>query len=443
MKKMIVFLFAALLATLGGSACAALNIQSWTLDNGARVAFVENHTIPILDVSVDFDAGTRRDPPGKSGLASMTNSLLSRGIESGASAAEPALSEEQILNGFADIAAQRGGGADADRAGATVRTLSSLRERTLALNLLSRLLAQPSFPEDLLKRDQARFIAGLRESETKPEAIASRALWSAMYGVHPYAQQPTEASVQSLTRDDLVAFHRKHFVANRAVISMIGDLTREQADGIARQLTSRLPQGAPLPALADVPAAVGSEQRIAHVASQSHILLGMPSVVRGDPDYFALIVGNYVLGGGGFVSRLTNEVREKRGLTYGVSSSFSPLAQKGPFMIGLQTKQTQTDAALAVVRDTLAAFLRDGPTRAEVQAAQDNLIGGFALRIDNNRKILANISTIAYYGLPADYLDTWTDKVKRVTIADIRAAFQRKVAQQQLSVVVVGQTDAK
>ncbi|MGH8808718.1 MAG: M16 family metallopeptidase, partial [Noviherbaspirillum sp.] len=273
---------------------------------------------------------------------------------------------------------------------------------------------------------------------TKPESIASKAFWRVLYGAHPYAQQESVASVEAITRDDLTAFHAAHYVANRAVIAMIGDISRAEADAIAQQLTVRLPQGGSLPALPAVEAVPAREQWIAHPASQAHLLTGMPALARGDADYFPLMVGNYTLGGGGFVSRLTREVREKRGLSYSVYSYFSPMAQLGPFQAGLQTQKEQSDAALKVVRDTVAAFLREGPTAQELKAAKDNLVGGFALRIDNNRKILDNIAAIGFYNLPLDYLDTWTANVQKVTIADIKAAFNRKVALDKMSTVVVG-----
>lgn len=434
------FLFVFVLAFAGfGPAHAALKIQSWTLANGARVLFVENHSIPIVDISVEFDAGSRRDPAGKSGTASLTNAMLARGLrESSSPVTEPAMTEAQISDAFADTAAQRGGGAGADRAGATLRTLSSSAERNAAIPLLARVLAHPSFPESFFARDKARMISAIKEDETKPESIAGKAFWPLMYGAHPYAQQETVASVESISRDDLVAFHSTHYVANRAVIAMIGDITRQEADTIAQQLTSRLPQGAPLPVLPKVELMPAREERIEHPASQAHIMTGVPAVARGDADYFALLVGNYTLGGGGFVSRLTHEVREKRGLSYSVYSYFSPMAQPGPFMAGFQTQKEQAAEALKVVRDTIAGFLRDGPTPQELKAAKDNLIGGFALRIDNNRKILDNIAAIGFYNLPLDYLDTWTANVNKVTIADVKAAFQRKLALDKMSTVIVG-----
>jgi len=419
-----------------GPAAAALKIESWTLDNGARVLFVENHAIPVLDVSVEFDAGSRRDPQGRSGTAALTHAMLARGVR--AQGKEPALSEAQISDAFADTAAQRGGAAGIDRAGLTLRTLANAAERDASVALLARVLAQPSFPENFFVRDKARTIASIKEDETKPEAIADKAFWRLLYGDHPYARQPGVASVQAIRREDLVRFHRSHYVANRAVIAMIGAVSRAQADAIARELTRRLPRGEALPALLPVQVGAAREEWLDHPASQAHIALGMPALERGDPDFFPLMVGNYTLGGGGFVSRLMHEVREKRGLSYSVYSYFSPLAQSGPFEAGLQTQKEQAGAALEVVRATIGTFLREGPSEQELQAAKDNLVGGFALRIDNNRKILDNVAMIGYYDLPLDYLDTWTSRVEKVTVDEIRAAFARKLSLDRLSTVVVG-----
>lgn len=435
-----------ILLTAGGTAQAGLDIQHWTLDNGARVYFVESRAIPVVDVNVDFDAGSRRDPAGKAGLASLTSGMLARGLRQAAlpdGSVEPAMTEADISNAVADIAAQRGGGAGSDRAGQSIRTLSSRDERERALLVLARLLAHPSFPDELFRRDKARTVSAIRESLTKPEAIGQKAFWRLAYGSHPYAAEATVESVESITREDLVQFHQRHYVANHAVISIIGDLGRAEADAIALELTKRLPQGQPLPDLPAVAPSAAAEQRIPHPASQSHITVGMPALSRGDPDFFALTVGNYILGGGGFVSRLTREVREKRGLAYSAYSYFSPMAQEGPFMAGLQTRKDQSDEALKVVREAIESYLRDGPTEAELKAAKDNLIGGFALRIDNNRKILDNLATIGFHGLPLDYLDTWTDKVARVSAADIRAAFRRKLAMDRMVTVIVGAEPVK
>lgn len=437
LKKLWAFSF----LLVAGSVHAGLNIQHWTLDNGARVYFVENHAIPVFDVSVDFDAGARRDPATKSGIAALTNGMLARGIRAANlpdGTMESGMTESEISDALADVAAQRGGGPGTDRSGMSIRTLSSSSERDQSMRVLARLLAHPSIPDEFFLRDKARTISSLKEGLTKSESIADKAFWRLAYNGHPYGNETTVESVEAITRDDLLQFHQTHYVANRAVIAMIGDVTREQANAIAIELTRRLPQGVPLPELPAVSASTAIEQRYPHPASQSHLLLGMPALARGDKDFFALTVGNYILGGGGFVSRIYREVREQRGLAYSSYSYFNPMTQPGPYIAGLQTRKDQTDEALKVVRETIATFLRDGPTEAELQAAKDNLIGGFALRIDNNRKILDNLSMIGYHQLPLDYLDTWTAQVSRVTVADIRSAFARKLSLDRMVTVVVG-----
>jgi len=429
------------LLLIASSAHAGLNIQHWTLENGARVYFVETHAIPVFDVSVDFDAGARRDPAAKSGIAALTNGMLARGVRAATlpdGTTESGMTESEISDALADVAAQRGGGPGTDRSGMSVRTLSSSAERDQSIRVLGRLLAHPSIPEEFFRRDKARTISSLKEGLTKSESIADKAFWRLAYNDHPYGNETTVDTVEAITRDDLLQFHQTHYVANRAVIAMIGDVTREQANAIAIELTRRLPQGGALPEIPVVPASKGIEQRFPHPASQSHLLLGMPALARGDKDFFALTVGNYILGGGGFVSRIYREVREQRGLAYSSYSYFNPMTQPGPYIAGLQTRKDQTDEALKVVRETIATFLRDGPTEAELKAAKDNLIGGFALRIDNNRKILDNLSMIGYHQLPLDYLDTWTAQVSRVTVSDIRSAFARKLSLDRMVTVVVG-----
>jgi zinc protease len=168
------------------------------------------------------------------------------------------------------------------------------------------------------------------------------------------------------------------------------------------------------------------------------VLIGQPGFKHDDPDFFPLTVGNYILGGGGFVSRLTTEVREKRGLSYSTYSYFAPALHAGAYTVGLQTRPDQAAQAVQVAREVVRKFVAEGPTDAELKAAKDNLIGGFALRIDSNRKLLGSVANIAWYGLPLDYLDTWTQQVARVTVADIKAAFQRKLQPERMVTVVVG-----
>jgi len=417
---------------------AGVKIQQWQTASGSEVYFVENHDLPIVDISVNFAAGSARDTVEKSGVAGITRYLMTLGAAG--------MTDEKIANKMADIGAILGGDFDADRAGFKLRTLSSEREKTQALDVFSKVLQQPDFPEAVLEREKARIISSLQESATQPESISSKAFMTALYGSHPYSLDDSGEvdTVAKIRRDDLQSFYKQYYGAKGAVVAIIGDLTREQAAAIADNVTSGLPKATsvnPIPAVSLPMQPV--EKRIAHPASQSHILLGYPGIKRGDPDLFPLYIGNYILGGGGFVSRLTEEVREKRGLVYSVYSYFMPMAESGPFQIGLQTKKDQAEDALKLVKETLANFIRDGITEKELKAAKANIIGGFPMRIDSNGKILDYLAMIGFYKLPLNYLDEYNRNVEKVTVAQIKDAFSRRLKPENFVTIIVGDPGAK
>ena len=421
---------------------AAIPVQHWTQASGAKVYLVESPAIAMVDVQIDFDAGSRRDPAAQAGLASVMSGMLDKGVV--AKNGAPALDENALNEAWADLGAQFGAGASQDRLGFSLRSLTDPDLLDKAVALAARELAEPAFPDAIWQRERQRMVAALKESYTRPNSVVGRAYSQAVYGKHPYGFEMTEATLARISVTDMRAIHATSVVACRARISMVGALTRAQADAMATRLLSRLPATPcaslpQLPPVAEVaPLTEPLEKRISFDSAQAQILVGQPGYKRADPDYFALTVGNYILGGGGFVSRLTNEVREKRGLTYGVSSSFSPGLHAGSFTVGLQTRPDQAAQALEVVRQVVRDFVTTGPTEAELQAAKDNLIGGFALRIDSNRKLLDNISGIAWNNLPLDYLDTWTQQVEKITAADIKAAFARKLQPEKMVTVVLG-----
>jgi zinc protease len=421
-----------LLLLCAQAAQAILPIEHWRSANGAKVYFVANRGLPMLDVSVEFPAGAAFDVAGKTGVAGLTNSLMRLGAGG--------LGEEQIEQRLADIGAILGNRFDSDRSGLTLRTLSDPRWRSEALQLMARILATPEFPQPVLERERTRIAASLKEAERLPATIAGREFQRAVFGSHPYGRRAYEfETLDRIAREDLVAFHRAHFVADRAVVAIMGDVTRAEAEAIAEQLTRGLPRGPGPAALPDpAPLAAAIERNIAHPATQSHILVGAPGIKRGDPDFFAIFVGNHILGGGGFVSRINEEVRQKRGLAYSAYSSFSPTLVAGAFTIGLQTQRDQAQEALAVVRRTLADFVAHGPTEAELKAAKQNIAGGFPMRIDSNRKIHDYLGMIGFYDLPLDYLERFVPSVERLTVSEIRTAFARRVDPARLVTVVVG-----
>jgi zinc protease len=421
-----------------GLAHGQLPIQHWQSSAGARVYFVASHELPMLDVAVQFPGGSGRDPAEQSGLAGLTLRMLRMGAEG--------MGEEQISQQLADVGADLAQTFDFDRAGYSLRTLSAPAKRAAALEVLARILAHPRFPDDAFERERARVLAGLKEADAKPESIGGREFARLVYRDHPYAHRGsgTAESLSVLTVQDLQHFHAGHYQAAGAVVSIVGDVSREEAQSIAEQLTAELPRAKPtidpLPPVAALTGAVSKE--ITHPAAQAHIFIGAPGVRRGDPDFFPLLVGNYVLGGGGFASRLYQEVREQRGLSYSVYSAFSPYEQAGAFQIRLQTRKDQATQALQVVRGTLKAFIEQGPSEAELDAAKQNLIGGFPLRLDSNKKILDHLELIGFYRLPLDYLDTYPRRVEAVTADEIRGAFRRHIDPERLVTVVVGASDA-
>ncbi|MFA7503280.1 MAG: pitrilysin family protein [Burkholderiaceae bacterium] len=424
------------LALFPALAGAALPIEHWRTSNDVPVYFVRADAIPMLDISVQFDAGGRRDPPGREGVASMVGRMLDKGAGE--------LDETALAEGFANIGAELGGGAGSDRASVSVRTLSEPAIRDRAIELASLVIGSPRFEAAILDREKSRVGQALAQSLTQPSTIARRRLDELMYPAHPYGSKLEVEELAAITVEDLRAFHRAHYVAQGASVAMIGAIDRAQAERIAESLVGSLPPGDPAAAMPPVgEGSPGVEARIAHPASQSHILLGMPAITREDPDYFPLYVGNYVLGGGGFVSRLYDEVREKRGLAYSVYSYFMPMRQPGPFMVGLQTSKEQTDEALEVVRSTIRRFVDEGPDARELAAAKANLVGGFALRIDSNARILGQLALIGDEGLPLDWLDVWIERVEAVTLEQVRDAFRRRIDPERLSTVVVGAGPAR
>lgn len=418
---------------------AAIPIQHWTHASGARIYLVPSPSIPMLDVQINFDGGSRRDPVARAGLAGATAAMLSAGVA--AHAGQPALGENQLSEAWVDLGAQFGADASSDRFSLSLRSLTEPDLLQRAVALAAHQLAAPAWPDRVWQRDRERAIAALKEAENRPATQAGRAFAKAVFGAHPYGREADAASLGAITVDDMRSFYQRHVSACRAQVSLVGAIDRPQADHIVEQLMTAVRANGcqTLPSVPEVAALErAADLRLPFDAAQAQVLIGQPGVPRKDADHFALLVGNYILGGGGFVSRLTTEVREKRGLSYSAYSYFSPGLHAGAFQLGLSTRPDQAEQALGVARQVVRQFVQEGPTEAELQAAKDFLINGFALRIDSNRKLLDNVSNIAWHGLPLDYLDTWTDQVQKVGVNDIRRAFSRVLQPERMVTVVVG-----
>ena len=428
-----------------GWAQASLPIQHWTQPSGARVFLVESHAIPMVDVQIDIDAGSRRDPAPQAGLAAIMAGQLASGMRAHPRAQGPyaqAMDENQIGEAWADLGASFGASAGADRMSFALRSLSLPDLLDQAVSLAARQMAHPAFPEAMWLRDRERISASIRESLTKPGTLAQLRFAQAVYGSHPYGQRATPETLARIGVQDLHRLHAQSLRACRATVSVVGALTRDQADALVQRLLALWPRESACPALPPVPEVrpLAAAQNLSQPfdSAQAHVLMGQPGYKRDDPDFFALLVGNHILGGGGFVSRLTEQVREKRGLSYSVYSAFAPGLHAGAFTVGLQTRPDQAAQAVAVAQEVVQSFVRQGPTEAELAAAKSNLVGGFALRIDSNRKLLDNVANIAWNRLPLDYLSTWTQHIERVSVADVQRAMARVLQPERMVTVVVG-----
>ena len=424
---------------------ASLPIQHWTQPSGARVYLVESHAIPMVDVQIDIDAGSRRDPAAQAGLASVMAGQMANGTRAEPQGQGPypkALDENQIGEAWADLGASFGASASGDRMSFGLRSLSYPDLLDKAVALAARQMAHPAFPEAMWLRDRERISASIRESLTKPGTVVQHRFAQAVYGTHPYGQRTTPESLSRIGVEDLKSLHAQSLRACRATVSVVGALTRAQTDALVQRLLAQWPRESGCQSLPSVPEVVpltaAQNLNLPFDSAQAHVLIGQPGYKRNDPDFFPLLVGNHILGGGGFVSRLTEQVREKRGLSYSVYSAFAPGLHAGAFTVGLQTRPDQASQAVSVAQEVVQSFVREGPTEAELQAAKSNLVGGFALRIDSNRKLLDNVANIAWNRLPLNYLNTWTEQVNRVSASDVRRAMARVLQPERMVTVVVG-----
>ena len=305
-----------ILLFLSNFANAALNIQHWKSNNGARIYFIENHDLPIVDINVDFRAGSVMDTKEKSGLASLTNHMMVLG--------SGGINEEDLANQFIDLGAQLNSSFDQDKSGFSLRTLSE--KKSEAIDLLTLVLHKPNFDSHIIKREKKRYIASITQSETMPEAIASKAFMKALYGEHPYGL-PSSGEVKSLkkiNKKDLQDFYKNNYLSSELSVVIVGDISRAEAEDLAYKISIGFPENKRAKVIPLVNYNKPQDIKISHPSKQAHLYYGAPIIKRGDPDFLTLYLGNYILGGGGFVSRLTQEIREDRGLAYSVYSYFMP-----------------------------------------------------------------------------------------------------------------------
>lgn len=426
------------LAQLNGDAPSRRNlkIQTWQTAEGAKVLFVEARELPMFDLQLTFAAGSSHDD-GVPGLAMLTNAMLNEGV--------PGKDVGAIAAGFENLGASFGNGAYRDMAIASLRSLSAADKREPAMQLFNQVLGQPTFPADALARIKNQLLAGFEYQKQNPGKLASLALFERLYGTHPYAHSSdgNAESIPAISREQLQAFHGRAYAAGNAVIALVGDLSRSDAEALAAQVSAALPQGPALPRIAQPETPAAGLQHIEFPSNQTHLLIAQLGIDRRDPDYAALYLGNQVFGGGGFGTRLMTEVREKRGLTYGVYSGFSAMQARGPFMINLQTRAELSAGTLQLVKDMLADFIKNGPTTDELNNAKRELAGSFPLSTASNADIVGQLGSMGFYDLPLSYLEDFMGEVQALSAEQVKAAMAKHLDPDALVIVSAGPTVAQ
>ena len=421
------------LAELDGKAPARrkLDIQSWQTAEGAKVLFVEARELPMFDVRLTYAAGSSQDGDIQ-GLAMLTNAMLNEGV--------PGKDVGAIAAGFESLGAQFENGAYRDMAVTSLRSLSAAEQREPALKLFEQVIGQPTFPADSLVRIKNQVLAGFEFQKQNPGKLASLELFERLYGTHPYGH-PSEGNAQSIpgiSREQLQAFHAKAYAAGNAVIAVVGDLSREEAEAMAAEVSAALPKGPALPKTIEPDAPKAGLTHIDFPSNQTHLLIAQLGIDRRDPDYAALYLGNQVFGGGGFGTRLMTEVREKRGLTYGVYSGFTAMQARGPFLINLQTRAELSDGTLQLVKDLLGEFIANGPTQEELDAAKREMAGSFPLSTASNSAIVGQLGAIGFYDLPLTYLEDFMAQVQAQSVEQVKTAMAKHLDPEALVIVTAG-----
>ncbi|MCY7260566.1 MULTISPECIES: M16 family metallopeptidase [Pseudomonas] len=426
------------LAELDGKAPSHrnLNVQTWSTAEGAKVLFVEARELPMFDMRLIFAAGSSQDG-NTSGLALLTNAMLNEGV--------PGKDVGAIAQGFESLGADIGNGAYKDMAVVSLRSLSAVDKREPALELFAEVVGKPTFPADSLARIKNQLLAGFEYQKQNPGKLASLELMQRLYGSHPYAHasEGNAKSVPGISLAQLQAFHAKAYTAGNVVIALVGDLSRSDAEAIAAQVSAALPKG---PALAKVEQPTEPKASIGHIefpSSQTNLLLAQLGIDRDDPDYAAVSLGNQILGGGGFGTRLMSEVREKRGLTYGVYSGFTPMQARGPFMINLQTRAEMSEGTLKLVQDVFADYLKNGPTQKELDDAKRELAGSFPLSTASNADIVGQLGAMGFYNLPLSYLEDFMRQSQALTVEQVKAAMNKHLGVDKMVIVSAGPTVAQ
>ena len=433
---MIRSLFMAVLmtVTVHQAASAAVKIQTITSPKGIQAWLVEEHSVPVVAMDFAFRGGAAQDPQRVPGVAAMLSSLLDEGAgKYNSQAFQLALEENAIEMSFS---AQR------DTFNGSLRTLSEKRDT--AFELMQLAVNAPRLDAEPIERIRSQLLARLRRDATDPGTIAMEIWAQSAFPGHPYGRRSigSESSITAITRDELDAYRTRNFARDNLVIAVVGDIDAKTLGALLDKTFGNLTQTAELtPVPSTQPRGVGETHIVEQGIPQTTIMFSRPALKRDDPDYIASVVMNHILGGGTFTSRLFNEVREKRGLAYSVSSYLEPLAQTGIFAGSVATRNEKADEAVKLIEDEIRRFAQDGPSDDELAKAKLFITGSYPLSFDSSSKISRVLKELQIQNMPIDYVEKRNQLVNQVTRDDVMRAAKRVLGDGDLLVVAVGKPD--
>jgi zinc protease len=432
MKRLFIALSVAA-STFAASAFAAVEIQEVESPGGFKAWLVEEPSIPFVALELRFRGGTSLDAPGKRGATSLMVSTLEEGAADMDASAFAAAKE--------GIAAKIRFDAGDDAVAISMSFLSETRDE--AVELLRAALVEPRFDSQAVERVRAQLLSNLQSDLKDPDTIAGRAFDAMVFGDHPYGTPPdgTLESVAALTRADLVTALKNALVQDRAYVAAAGDISAEELGAVMDRLLSDLPEsGAPLPDDVDVTTEAGVSV-VPFDTPQSVAVFGHKGMKRDDPDFFAAFLLNTIFGGGGFESRLMTEVREKRGLTYGIYTYLAPKDHAELFVGRVASANDRIAEAIAVIRDEWARIAEEGVTAEELERAKTYQTGAYPLRFDGNEPIAKILVGMQMDDLTPEYIETRNAKIEAVTQEDIARVARKLLKPEALHFTVVGQPE--
>lgn len=407
----------------------AIEIQEVVSPKGIKAWLVEDSSVPLISMRFSFKGGTSQDPSGKEGLANLMTGLFDEGAGD--------LDSDSFQERIDNLGAEMSFSASPDSVSGNIRMLAENRD---AVNgLLALAVNKPRFDQDAIDRIRQQVVASLEASQRNPSTIASRKFSEVLYGSHPYGRpdEGTIKSLQSISREDLVNFHRKNFARDRLTIGVVGSINAKDLGEMLDKVFGDLPANAELVPVPDAKLALGTTTSLSFDMPQTSISFVYPAVPRKDPEFFASYLMNHILGGG-FTSRLYAEVREKRGLAYSVSSSMALRDHVSALTISTATRPEKAQELLKIIREQVAAMANDGPTEAELAAAKSYLKGSYAVNnLDSSVSIADTLVGLQEAGLDRDYIDRRAELIDAVTLDQVKA-IAKKLLEAEPAILIFG-----